>query len=568
MSNLLLLVYPAVLVLSFIYLYKRIDDYRDIVNKNVKTLLVFVFAVFVIGNLAIILYFSIEDCIYFWDYSGFWTKTIDYLSFIKLTGLRNSLNELYVSMNNYEHSYLLCLFLSLPMRIFGETFSVFVMSVFNMFVIPIAINLYIIIKRLIPNTKNIIIYLTIGLFLPLYSVLFKGYADVAGLFFITSLIISVTFIKSDNLGFVDILFIAVNCFILIFLRRWYLFWIIAFFAVFGFIAIVIEKSLKKILILFCSGLLLLSVVSLFFRPYLFRLLTNNMSVAYSAYKIDGVINEIISYIHFYGLFSIVLCIIGVALSIYNKNKQMICFGMLMLVIIVMFSFIQSFDEHHFHLINISVLIYIAYAISLFDKKIQLIVIILMLINFVHPFLKNNLIHSFLNIIFTNTDRQPVVLTYKNDLEDFVDYISSICSDNEYIYFASSSLEFNADVLRNIKLPYVRNAVPNMINTSDVDLRDGFPKNFKYITYVITVNPTQYHMRDINDQYINYLINDAVQNVESISKYYKEIHKTNIDGKEFKIYKRINDLDNDAIEYFRTKITERYPNNPELLNGID
>lgn len=573
MKWILFLFYPVFLILVHVYLYFKLENYKNAIRINRKFLVKSMIGIIILLNFLVLLFFVFENTIYFWDYSGFWTRTIDYINIIDNNGVKVSLQTLLQSMNYDEHSYLLCLFLSFPMKLLNFDFLTFILSILNLFVIPVILNTYLLMCILFEKANiyfnRYAIMIGIVCFVPLYFTMLYGYADVAGLLFIAFILITFFSCKIENFNLLDILFVVGNLLILIFLRRWYLFWVISFFiatAVFAVKTLNKELIIKSLTRLFFIGLILLFMFLTIFKPYLAMLLGNNLNKAYSAYRND-IFYDLVNYFKFYGLFFIALCI----LSIKNKkNVSDIQFLLLLSVtVIIIFYSIQSMDQHHLHLLNYQFLILSLIGIQiLLELKYKNVVLVLLALNFIHAFNPIDLkyIHSFNNIFFTNVSRTPTKLIIKDDLIDLALTINNLAVDEQYAYFSASSKQYNADILRNCQLPYKRNAVPNLVNTSDVDLRDGFPQNFFKINYVITANPTQYHL-DKEDQYINYLINDAIQNVDIVSENYRLIEIKTIGEVEIKIYERIKDYSIEAKDYFVNKIAEKYSQYSELINGI-
>jgi len=568
-----MMIYPCMLIFFHLFMWTKISQYRNVIQKY-KDQFLLSFLMMLSINLLFFLYFSMEDTIYFWDYAGFWTKTMDYLSILDLQGTRAAISTLYQSMLYSEHSYLLCLFLTLPMKLFGKSFFVYTLSVLNLFVIPFMLNMLILMTALFEKYQMKIrvgkIGIVLVLFFPIYAVLLKGYADAAGLLFIVFLLI-IEFLAYDDSWIFNAL-CTVNCFILIFLRRWYLFWVVAYFASKIIVSLfskdihVIKKTILRVLNI---GVPLFLIFLLFFRPYLVALFNNDLATAYSAYKIDGFMNELIHNIHFYGLIIWVIALLGAIKGFVMMKRESLFMISILVITVFLFTRIQSMDEHHFHLLNTSVLFFVAIALH-WDFKLSSLLIPLLVINLLHclSFWNESKIHQIGNILFSHVSKVPEVLQEKQELISLAETIDQLCENGSYAYFSSSSLKFNADVLRNALLPEKRNAVPNLVNTSDVDLRDGFPRAFESIDYLITADPVQYHMMNPKDQSINALINNAVQNIDVVSKHYQLIESRWIGEVNIKIYKKSSNLDKDAKQYFVSEVLELYPGREDLLHGIN
>ena len=142
-------------------------------------------------------------------------------------------------------------------------------------------------------------------------------------------------------------------FMMIFLRRWYLFTLVAIYIVY-FIKFLIrfKKDIFKkdadlgFVKIVSSGIILLLVILIFFRPFLGMVLGNSFSEAYSFYNHDG---KLISLINFYSWITIMVSIYGICTLIKERNHNIIVYiSVLILIPLTLFWRIQSMEYHHYY----------------------------------------------------------------------------------------------------------------------------------------------------------------------------------------------------------------------------
>ena len=70
---LLVLIYPLLLLVSFLLLYRR---YKDSLKENIKYILINTLMVAIIISAGLLVFFHFEDTIYAYDYAGHWIRAL------------------------------------------------------------------------------------------------------------------------------------------------------------------------------------------------------------------------------------------------------------------------------------------------------------------------------------------------------------------------------------------------------------------------------------------------------------------------------------------------------------
>lgn len=118
--------------------------------------------------------------------------------------------------------------------------------------------------------------------------------------------------------------------------------------------------------------------------------------------------------------------------------------------------------------------------------------------------------------------------------------------DDWIYVAASGQTLNCDILMKADMPNTKTAVNNLLTTSDVDLREGFPTDFLRAKYMVTTLPVELHL-DSGQEVVSYLA-EGVQNSESIiGCHYKEMEEYQLEnGVVAKIYMKTNEYSDDDL----------------------
>jgi len=202
----------------------------------------------VIYNLLAVIFVLLGRQVFFWDNAGFWITSAE-LSEIIFSDPREFIGRVVYSIFNSDYNYIPAVAPALIMRIFGTSRLVFILSIVNLYYIPVVAMLYLISKKANPSlpegsvagaspaerrglggsapinnkaTTAFIITLIALPMIPYITVL--GFLDVGGVFIM--MVILFIFLKSDKneFGFLGGVLI---CILTIF-RRWYIVFTIAF----------------------------------------------------------------------------------------------------------------------------------------------------------------------------------------------------------------------------------------------------------------------------------------------------------------------------------------------------
>lgn len=543
--------YPFILVMLAFFLAKK-QSVVQVWKQHYQKILLHSFMFISVLVIVALVFFHFEDTIYYYDFSGYWVRSLELKQFFHQQPL-NIFTKLYQSMLFDDYSYLANLYL-LPMMHFGSSFKYFVLANIITFLFPLSILLQLLFYRF--TNKHHIILLSLLTFYPLYFTLFSGDVAISGLIFIVVAILLV----DKQFCWVDALFLNFVGFNLIFLRRWFLFLVIILYPIL-LLKLITDHKLtikKSILYTILSGILLLIVLLFAFRPFVMHLLQNNLKEAYQFYNHN---NKLYAFINYYSPIFILISL--VALYHFVREKKYVLVISLLTSILVpflLFTRIQSFEYHHYHLFNIQMITLVIVGVERlirFKKSIFLLFCVLF-------FQVAQLAFPTKTPLFTEIKRVPINIGYVKEVKELSEYLVSISSESwQSAYLSSGSNLLNDDMIRNSLLPDI--SQQPKIDSSVNDLRDGFPKDLQYISYVLVIQPIQYLNPEYQKMYA--VISDAIENHPEISKIYEKINQFKIDDMEVSVYERTGDFTPTMKQYFYQKMLEFYPEHSSFFSYI-
>lgn len=560
---LLIGIYPLILLLSFLYLYHK-NNYKIAIKKHFKHILINTLVFAFIGSISIYIFFKFEDTIYSYDYAGHWVRSLE-LNKLFFENPKEILNVVYNSMNYHDYSYLPALF-GLGLSFFNSSYGYFCLMIFNYFLVPTIILLQIIYFTYTDKYPYLPL-VSFAIFYPLYLTIFYGEVDCIGLFFILMIYMIIFIPKFGDIKISDFLLVNVYAFCAIFLRRWYLYPIVAIY-----LCLFIKylhychfkpfnrNALIDFLKIISSGLVMLIIILVLFRPFFNSVLFNNFKEAYSYY--DKGPGKILALLNFYSPVIILISLFGI-FQVYRNNK----FNIIYILILLLFPTIslwsvQSFEYHHYYMISPTIILLFMFGINNAFKKIHkfggIILTIFLLIQPISIFFFSHNIP-----LMTTLHKHPEKIDFKQEIVDFAYYLNSIMPEDwQSAYMASGSTVFNGNLIRNSILPDLN--MPN-IDSGELDLRDGFPKNFQYIQYIIITDPILY--LDEEQQHVYDIISNAIYNESLFKDTYNLIYNEKVLDIDVRVYEKISDITPEMKQYFYEQMISFYPDHEDFFKYI-
>ena len=542
----------------------------------------------VVGNIFVISYLSAEKNIYYWDVSGYWIQCIDFTKLL-FSDAPAAMDALYNSILTSDYNLLPVLPLSLVAQMLSHSHNVFVLAVYNLYAIPFICLAIRFIRRLMldngnfSNAKLILSAAVCMLCTAALTPLLGGYIDIVGLMF--AVLICIILYK-HGFGMKTAWIIVLLLVILSLLRRWYLFWVVAFFPAAGAAYLVRclsdkEYSWKAFMLdmikLASIGVGYVAVMLVCFREFFVRALTNNFADIYKAYRGDGLLSEIVRVVRGIGPVFVVLAIIGLALLIIKKRTRVLAVFLAVqsVVIFVLFTRMQAFGVQHLYLfVPAAVVLAAAGVVMGMDyirrRSVRMCICAalagLLMFSFMYVYLPFD---SALSPVMPSIRRAPRVMASYETILDITEYLNmQTDGKNELVYVVASSDRLNDEILANAHLPQVRYSVNGLTFTHHIDLRDGFPNHFFMADIVVVGELVQTHMRAEDQQVVGILAEkilsgDAV-NLELLKTFTLEPDKDD-EAVLVHIYKRSGAYSAAFAADIASALKTSYPDKPELYD---
>ena len=465
-------------------------------------------------------------------------------------------------------------FLYFPTQLLGNTYPRFILAMFNSFILPANLILYIFSLMIIEKNKLTVKKVFLGMLIAtfagnLYSMVF-GYIGSAGLPFITSVLLLVYADGLEKFSWRNNIFIGLSMIILLLVRRWFAYWIVGFYVAYTLAYLIregIDHTLTKekikvqFLNMLVCGLIPLTILLTLFFPLFRTITTYNYAEVYSVAKVGGAAYIVGWFIQFYGWLLILLLIPGVVYGIKSKKYRLITILCIIqtLVAIILFNRVQSFGSHHYYIINGSVMILMLIGlekiVDRFSAKTSMVLLVssacLMCVNFSKTVLfgKNQKADQILDKFNVLISAPFPDLRIRNDLDqirNMADFLDKTPGDYEYVYVLSNSVLFNDDMLRNAFFPEKNEGVANLLVADAYDYRDGIPEDFFQYYYIVVADPIQ------------------LQFGEKSGSYYRVVREYELDNDvHVNIYQRIEQVPNSVRKVVSKRYRKFYPQNPEL-----
>lgn len=497
------------------------------------------FALAILANVFVAYFVHREHYIYFWDFSGYGFQLVD-TSTLLLEHPVAALRSVIWSARHSDYSALAILPLVPFEWLFGSSRLSYILAITNVFVLP-SVFLIALLAQRINSTEwsvtSFILVVSTTLSLPsLWIPVLQGYPEAVGLVVISIILLlhfGKPFIKQE---WPYLLLTGFLLFLLIVLRRWYAYWVVAFFPALA-VAQCLDLYQRHGLVwrpyVTAAGKAIsigLTFAIAFFglaTPLAWKAITIDYSDIYSAYRSsDSLLNSAVNLISFFGWPVFFGGLVGLVwLAKRKETRPIVAFLVIQsLIAFVLFARTQDWLHHHYLVLpaialGLSVVVMnIATKITSGLWRATALGILFggLLAGFITVFIPEAApISNVLAGVVPGFRWYPLV---RDDdfkvLDSLLDRLSKLRSQQAGdIYVLASSGVLNDDIMRNYcsRLgPRPRSFCDRIIGVNHVDKRDGFPQQFLDALYVVVADPIQYHLRPDDQRVIGILAREVME----------------------------------------------------------
>ncbi len=590
------LVISSIFLLGFFFIFFvafRLAFGKNFVKNHLRKWQIIVFSLFaIVGLFAIIHISSHNSGIYAWDSGGYWVWSYKHTDQL-FSAPNDAMQNLQDSIINTDYNMLLPTIISLPMKIFGNTFIRYACINYALFFVPTMFILLCLFMKLTEKDKNknrnfwVGILSLASLSVPLISIL-QGYIDVAvmipiALVFALTLSFEPTKTVRGQIG--KGLMIGLLLTIMFLFRRYTAFFVVGYaitIAAYCIYMLIIKRKAHQRFKLLIKNLLLNALCVIipplvllfgFFSGLIFRIMGENYAELYSAYN-DTFINKIMQVILHFGIIILLFALFGAIISFVKKKEAKISFFCIFsfVVVALLFFRVQSMNGHHIYTITpqVYILLFLGLAFIFSIKKRTILKFLCAFILIVGS------ISCLSSRVFKLT--KPAAALFQLHYDNFLhrddidtiheirDYLNSLDIKDKIIYVLSSSVVFNSDTLMVMERPLKDNAVVGLVKSHDVDLRDGFPNIFFDANVIVTTTPVGTHLLEGSQEIITYLAGEIQDPDSYLGRHYTKDEKEFpiSEGYTVQIYHRTSDLTAEDYDTILNYYDNLYPNQQTIF----
>ena len=397
-----------------------------------------------------------------------------------------------------------------------------------------------------------------------------GMPDAFGLTFAAVIALLCADYRFETLPWPRLLAIFAATFALILTRRWYMFWILAFYAVYV-LAVLVGAVRRKTLGSTLKHMLLFGVPSAVIivgalLPTFKTILTTDYADIYGAYYGGGFGNNCLGQLRTQGLIWLVLCAAGLAWLLYCRSTraQAIVAAAASLGAMVLFTRTQSLGDHQ------SLILAAFYLLMLFGLCAKLTQ------QKAKPWLRNaaaGVLAVFLVVNFGNALRLPgknvqtlalssesLDLTRRTDLAQMravTDFVLEHCTEDQTVYINMDSNGYSGTTFA-----YSDPAHPQLqtmiLWESSVPSTHGFPTGIWTSEYVMVTDR-------VDEGGIVGPINAALRTQSPAAVHYEYVTEFPLDGITLYCYRRTARPDAEEADYFKQVFAEYDARWPEIFS---
>lgn len=537
----------------------------------------------VLSGIVLTVYWTHQNqFIYYYDYGGYWTMSIQRMEYLFSHNYMESMVSFFVSVNWDDYNCFLPSVTAVALKMFGYEFPTYVLINHVLFLLPAVLVQALCVGKLAGGNGRkqgdiFIIALAAGMLFPAnYYAMYQGYIDVGILLPISTamyLLIGFDFEKADVsldacLGLV--LVVVWIC------RRYAAFFIIGYVTALAVraCALLLEKrtlrALGRIVVHFGAiGGVSIGVLLVCFNRFFVHALTTDYGEMYSSFnapffeKLRGLSGA-------FGGVTLITVVVAGALCIVAQRNRLEFASFMTLAVVETAAFWQTQDMgvHHRMLVNVPLflccmLVWVCSAGKSSGHRAgggingaAVLCTLALTVNFCAVMLPLPLPNSAKGLF--SERYQPLWRDDIGQLEELAEYLNGETAGTEkQIYIAASGAVLNYDILRKLYAPRTMNAVPNMLITSDVDLRDGFQPAFLGAEYVVTTDPIQLHLA--GQEVVRYPAELIQDEMSYMGRHFQEVRRFDLDGGvTAKVYHKVSDWEQSDLEQMREYFDSLYP----------
>ena len=479
-------------------------------------------------NAFAIWYVRQERIVYYWDYMVYWTKTAELAETLRTESLGDVLDGLRRATQGDDYGPIPALLPAVAAVLFGDSRLVYILAVANLYLVGFALAAVLFVRRMVPNAGAVatVIPLLAVLLCPVaWMPLLRGYLDIGGAAIAVLVVLAYLRKPAGELGWPRAIQLALLLVALTLFRRWYSFFVVAFFfvagldtglaALRGYYQFGWREAIRRAAPLGLAGLWAFALLFAVAGGWVIRAATTNYAADYYAYKsLDPLPDRARLIVDNCGPGTVALAVLGLLVLLAFRDTRRPAIVIAGMVPVMAYHFLRTQDPgpHHYYLFlpafvllpslawaRVSCLVspYFHWPLVLFPTLAGLAAMFVMF----HPQGLDD--HERLRPAVSRLHFPPLT---RHDLPELVRLLRAAdvaTPDGGSLAVASSSLAISPTTIatadRSIGEPVIDRRKLRI--TPEVDRVSGFPEGFFQADVILVVDPPQWHLRPEEQQVV-------------------------------------------------------------------
>lgn len=498
--------------------------FRPLAPANRQKTLACVVALLVVAaaNLWAVWYVSAEHYIYYWDWAAYWSG---YQQLGELAGQHPfaALKAVSASVRLDDYNLLQVAPL-VPFELLGGPGRTsFIIAIANVGIIPSAALMTWLVAR-IDERRSMGLFImgtaTLLTLHPLWAAALRGFPDVVGVVVACTILLTFCAEPLEKLSVLKLVRLGALLCLIVLVRRWYVFWVAAFFPAAMVYALVSSVNLpvKSRILMAATKLSVVGAICLLFlfllaAPTVMRVLTTDYNVAFQAYRsafspVGQVVNQ-------FGLSLISVAIVGFVSLIADRRSRPLGLLVLTQAILSLFLFAhiqRLFGVQHFYIvvpalgIGIVGAVRAVWQISTASARYAALGAICGVTLASSSVAFSSPLAAFGPLLPIST-YPPLKRTDLAEVDRLLAKLETLKAEKVYVVASSETLNWSTLKMR------CRDTHPafceHLAQSADIDTRDGFPEGIADADYAVLATPVQYHVDPKDQQVVGLLARDFI-----------------------------------------------------------
>ena len=514
--------------------------------------------------------------IYYWDFVHYYQIQLGVTENFQTVSFFIAATDVIKSIWYHSYTQFISVFLAAPFTFTPKTVDWFV-AASAVAILPTlywAIAIFIkMLERILQPVRSDYFFvggmiLAAGFPLIHWSLLY-GQPDLLGLvfaFLIVVLTIQYDFSKTDIKRYFLIVILTIMTIVS---RRWYLFWLVAYYACYGFAIAFHTIRNKRWMDLRRAALFCISAgasIAVVLLPKIVRLAKTDYAESYEFYNVGGLSLELSNQSKFLGIGLLVIITAGFLWGVFRRRTRglSILAAADLALIIVLFTRIQNMGYHHMMILVPAYLLLMLNCLAgicrLEKKRVfQVSAMVLLVFSLSNAAICGTASTTSMPALFSKV---PLKLPRRNDIEKIREvnrWLVENCSESESAYMIPHGYPYNPDIFRCCDLP--DGSVSARLPYGSAILGTHyFPEELFSAKYVITCEP--FCNASIAEKYNSAFLSETSQ------KHFIEATRFDMgNGYVFIVYQRTMPADREEVQYYIDFFSQEDALFPELFSGV-